>query len=99
MSNTEQALRPSEPVLTPEEIDLITLRVAIEGEARKRKMPRWNPASPWRPLSDVFIAALQANTAIRIADIEVILGGRRVWMVGIRNDKPTELPDRIEGVL
>jgi hypothetical protein len=105
-SDRAQPITPLNAVLSPEEIlrpeeiqeirEKATRRWRAEAKARKRKLPRWDPDSPWHPFKDIFAAALKACKDLSTNDLEVILGRGRVWITGTRDDLISEPPNRIE---
>jgi len=72
-------------------------RLAIEQEARRSRMPRWDPAdSPWRSLNDTVVASLKACKELSMDDLEAIFNRGRERFSGTRSDRPFGPPDRIE---
>ena len=87
--------------LSDEEIreirERVERRLAIEQEARRSRMPRWDPAdSPWRSLNDTVVASLKACKELSLDDLEAIFNRGRERFSGTRSDRPFGPPDRIE---
>jgi hypothetical protein len=112
MADTERAQRPTAPedILTPaeiaeiqravrEKISMEERRWRAEETSRKRRVPRWNPEIPWRPLEHTFIAALKGCNEISTRDLETILARGQVPMSGTRDDMIGEPAARIETLI
>jgi hypothetical protein len=94
--------RPQKPDYEQAAKDVEAMRQQLhlqvpDRETTRRDLPPWNPASPYRSLKDIYIAALSGCSEITARLLEEALTLGKAKMAGTRSDRPSVLlPARIE---